>query len=79
MRWAMRVKEALFRYNEASFYEQGWAAICAVAENWKSDVVPDLKFDVLDEVDNPRAADVVEFACLNFWTYYTDFMQVPKN
>ena len=65
-------------------YDRLWAGVCAVAVDWKSDLIPELKIDVLDETgsDADNFAEVLELvkqASLWTFTVIQKLKEVPKN
>ena len=79
VRWQMQFKSILLENQKKELYERLWPCVCLLAENWKSEVVPELNVDILDECTDPEAASVIEWASLQLYVYYLELENVPKN
>lgn len=58
-------------------FERLWLAFKTLVQDWKSDVIA-LDVDI-NEVSNPEAAALIEYAGLMAWRQMLELKQVPKN
>lgn len=69
--------ESGFLGKDVPLYERLWEAGKAVIQKWEC---PCLKLDTsLDDVTDPRAAKVIEWAGLAVFTFMLSLANVPKN
>ncbi len=66
----------------ANMYERLWRGVCAIAENWQSEHVPELDIDALDLLtlpDDVLAYQTIKWACIGAFSFMSKLSQVPKN
>jgi hypothetical protein len=76
----------MLRYDAAAEMRPGeetyirlWAGVCALAKNWKSEIVPEANIAILDQPLNPAGLQVIKWANLELWRVMWDLKQIPKN
>lgn len=60
-------------------YLRLWAGVCNLAQNWKSEIVPELSAAILDQPLDPLGLQVIKWANMQVWSYIWELKQVPKN
>ena len=60
-------------------YIRLWAGVCALARDWKSEIIPELKVDILDQPLDPRGLAVIKWANMEVWSHIWELKQIPKN
>lgn len=75
----LRYESAAHFHPELPTYERLWLGVCALAKDWKSEIVSDASEKVLDEKSVPQGIEVMKWAGLAVWSFVWSLKDVPKN
>lgn len=63
----------------SEIYERLWLGVCAVAQNWQSELIPEATPTVFEQDFDPQAYEVIKWAGLAVFSWAQKAKELPKN
>ena len=63
----------------AGTFEKLWIGLSAIVIDWQSEIVPECRPSILDELKSPEAAACIRWAGLETFAHMRQIEDVPKN